>query len=91
MAGNRHTRSRRTSTSMLVNAVWVDVVSASVCMVTTYLNNSSQASHLLGEDDDRHHVCVILHAQHVILTHVKNTLRAIGIGSRDIKGSHSHE
>ncbi|KAH7957890.1 hypothetical protein HPB51_028126 [Rhipicephalus microplus] len=85
------TQSRRTSTSMLVNAVCVDVVSASVSMVTSYLNNSSQTSHLLGDYDDRHCVFVILHAQHISLTHVKNTRHLISIGSRGSKGCDSHE
>ncbi|KAH8030859.1 hypothetical protein HPB51_012199 [Rhipicephalus microplus] len=66
------TRSRRTNTPMLVNAVCVDVVSDSVSMVTPYLNNSSQTSHLLGNHDDRHRIFIILHAQHVSLMHLKN-------------------
>ncbi|KAH8023363.1 hypothetical protein HPB51_013201 [Rhipicephalus microplus] len=90
-AGTWKTRSLRTSTSMLVNVMCVDVVSASVSMVTSYLNNSSQTSHLLGDDNDRHRDFVILHAQHVSLTHVKNTLRLISAGSRDSKGCDSHE
>ncbi|KAL3212150.1 hypothetical protein MRX96_000791 [Rhipicephalus microplus] len=77
---------------MLVNAVCVDIVSASVSMVTSYMNNSSQTSHLSGDDDDRHRVFVTLRAQHVSLTHVKNTLHIISIGSRKLsKECDSHE
>lgn len=91
MAGTWMTRSRRTSTSMLVDAVCVDVVNASVSMVMSYLYNSPQTSHLLGDHDDRHRVFVILHAQHASLMHVKNTLRLNSIGSRDSKGYDSRE
>ncbi|KAH8009811.1 hypothetical protein HPB51_019880 [Rhipicephalus microplus] len=90
-AGTWKMRSRRTSMSMLVNAVCVDVISASVSMVTSYLNNSSQTSHLLGDDNDRHCVFIILHTQHISLTHVKNSLCLTSIGSRDSKGCDSHE
>ncbi|KAH8038634.1 hypothetical protein HPB51_002758 [Rhipicephalus microplus] len=62
---------------MLVTAMCVDVVSASVSMVAPYLNNSSQTSHILGDHHDRHRVFVNMHAKHVSLTHVKNPLRLI--------------
>ncbi|KAL3182708.1 hypothetical protein MRX96_034616 [Rhipicephalus microplus] len=60
-------------------------------METPYLNNSSQTSHLLGDHHDRHCVFVILHAKHISLTHVKNTLRLIDIGSGDSKGCDGHK
>ncbi|KAH8009961.1 hypothetical protein HPB51_023017 [Rhipicephalus microplus] len=65
------------------HSVCVDVVSASVFMVTPYLNNSSQTGHLLGNHHDRHRVFVILRAKHVSITHIKNTLHLISIGSGD--------
>ncbi|KAL3215749.1 hypothetical protein MRX96_033484 [Rhipicephalus microplus] len=69
----------------------VDVVSASVSMVTPYLNNSTQTSHLFGDHHDKHRVFVILHAKHVSLTHVKNTLLLISVGPGDSKACDSNE
>ncbi|KAL3183908.1 hypothetical protein MRX96_056436 [Rhipicephalus microplus] len=87
VAGTWKRRSCRTS----INDVWVNVVSTSVSMVTPCLNNLSQTSHLLGDHHDKHRVFVILHAKHVSLTHVKNILLLISIGSGDGKGCDSHE
>ncbi|KAL3193563.1 hypothetical protein MRX96_016913 [Rhipicephalus microplus] len=60
-------------------------------IVTPYLNNSSQTSNLLGNHHEGHRVFVILHAEHVSLRHLKNTLRLISIGSEDGNGCDSHE
>ncbi|KAH8034505.1 hypothetical protein HPB51_025167 [Rhipicephalus microplus] len=83
-AGTWKTWSRRTTTSMLVNAVCVDVVSASMSMVTAYFNNSSQTTTFWVTTTRDN-------AQHVSLTHAKHTLRLISIGSGDSKGCDSHE
>ncbi|KAH8029455.1 hypothetical protein HPB51_000551 [Rhipicephalus microplus] len=76
---------------MLITAVCVDVVGASVSMVTPYLNNSSQTSHLFGDHRGWHRAFAILHVKHIRLTHVKYTLRLISIGSGNWKGCDSHE
>ncbi|KAH8041178.1 hypothetical protein HPB51_013838 [Rhipicephalus microplus] len=52
-----------------------------------FVEAAGQTSHLLGDHHDKHRVFVILHAEYVSLTDVKNSLRLISSGSGDRKGA----
>ncbi|KAH7944473.1 hypothetical protein HPB52_019956 [Rhipicephalus sanguineus] len=59
--------------------------------VTPHLRNLSQIGYFMCEHHDEDRILEILHAEYIVIKHVKNALHAIRVGPKDGKGCDSRK
>ncbi|KAH7957780.1 hypothetical protein HPB52_022662 [Rhipicephalus sanguineus] len=77
---------RQASMSTLILAAHVVVIGGRMG-VTPHLRNFSQIGYFLCEHHDEDRIFEILHAEYIVIKHVKDALNAIRVGPKDGKGN----
>ncbi|KAH7963247.1 hypothetical protein HPB52_020256 [Rhipicephalus sanguineus] len=76
---------RKASMSTLILAAHVVIIGDRMG-VTPHLRNLSQIGYFMCEHHDEDSILEILHAEYIVIKHVKNDLHAIRVGLKDGKG-----
>ncbi|KAH7939609.1 hypothetical protein HPB52_014919 [Rhipicephalus sanguineus] len=76
--------------STLILAARVVVIGGRM-RVTPHLRNLSQMGYFMCEHHDEDRILEILHAEYIVIKHVKNALHAISVGPKDGKGCDSRK